>query len=48
MTNSAPPEPQDRETEQKILDAARSVFIRRGTAGARMRSEEHTSELQSL
>jgi AcrR family transcriptional regulator len=26
----------DRETEQRILDAARSVFIRRGTAGARM------------
>lgn len=26
----------DRETEQKILDAARTVFIRRGTAGARM------------
>src|SRR3954464_15426129 len=28
--------PKDRETEQKILDAARSVFIRRVTAGARM------------
>jgi TetR/AcrR family transcriptional regulator len=26
----------DGETEQKILDAARAVFIRRGTAGARM------------
>jgi len=26
----------DRATEQKILDAARTVFIRRGTAGARM------------
>jgi AcrR family transcriptional regulator len=26
----------DRETEQRILDAARTVFIRRGTAGARM------------
>jgi AcrR family transcriptional regulator len=26
----------DRETEQRILDAARAVFIRRGTAGARM------------
>ncbi len=26
----------DGETEQKILDAARDVFIRRGTAGARM------------
>ncbi|CAN5904167.1 hypothetical protein BH11GEM2_BH11GEM2_12570 [soil metagenome] len=31
---SAPPN--DRETEQKILDAAKLVFIRRGTAGARM------------
>ncbi len=29
-------QPKDGETEQKILDAARSVFIRRGTAGARM------------
>src|SRR5205809_1718747 len=26
----------DGDTEQRILDAARSVFIRRGTAGARM------------
>ncbi|HEU4994515.1 MAG TPA: helix-turn-helix domain-containing protein [Gemmatimonadaceae bacterium] len=26
----------DRETAQRILDAARAVFIRRGTAGARM------------
>src|SRR5687768_7583830 len=26
----------DRETEQRILDAARVVFVRRGTAGARM------------
>src|SRR3954471_24176897 len=26
----------DGETEQRILDAARAVFIRRGTAGARM------------
>lgn len=26
----------DRESEQRILDAARAVFIRRGTAGARM------------
>lgn len=31
----APPRT-DRETEQRILDAARAVFIRRGTAGARM------------
>jgi len=28
---------QDRETEQRILEAARKVFIRRGTAGARMK-----------
>lgn len=27
---------QDTETEQRILDAARTVFIKRGTAGARM------------
>src|SRR5918997_1719345 len=26
----------DRDTEQRILEAARVVFIRRGTAGARM------------
>jgi len=26
----------DRDTEQRILDAARRVFVRRGTAGARM------------
>ena len=26
----------DRDTEQRILDAAHVVFIRRGTAGARM------------
>ena len=30
------PRADDRETEQRILDAARAVFIRRGTAGARM------------
>lgn len=29
-------QPVDRETELKILDAARNVFVRRGTAGARM------------
>jgi AcrR family transcriptional regulator len=32
---SAPPE-SDPDTEQRILDAAHAVFIRRGTAGARM------------
>ncbi|HXI29749.1 MAG TPA: helix-turn-helix domain-containing protein, partial [Vicinamibacterales bacterium] len=26
----------DRDTEQRILDAAHAVFVRRGTAGARM------------
>src|SRR4030095_1411114 len=26
----------DRDTEQRILDAAHAVFLRRGTAGARM------------
>src|SRR6476646_2569253 len=30
------PAPHDGETEQRILDAARAVFVRRGTAGARM------------
>lgn len=33
----APSKPKaDRETQQRILDAARAVFVRRGTAGARM------------
>ncbi|MEP6990633.1 MAG: TetR family transcriptional regulator [bacterium] len=36
MAKRVEPAPTDRETQQKILDAARSVFIRRGTAGARM------------
>ncbi len=31
-----PPDTHDRETEERILDAARTVFLRRGTAGARM------------
>ena len=31
-----PPAARDRDTEQRILDAAHSVFVRRGTAGARM------------
>lgn len=30
------PRPREAATEQKILDAARAVFLRRGTAGARM------------
>jgi TetR/AcrR family transcriptional regulator len=30
------PPPQDADTEQRMLDAAHAVFIRRGTAGARM------------
>lgn len=32
----APPPPADGDTEQRILDAAHVVFVRRGTAGARM------------
>ena len=32
----APPPAIDRDTEQRILDAAHTVFVRRGTAGARM------------
>ena len=35
MINEKVATPVDRETELKILDAARSVFIRRGTAGAK-------------
>jgi AcrR family transcriptional regulator len=33
---AAPPPARDRDTEQRILDAAHTVFVRRGTAGARM------------
>ena len=33
---SRAPRAPDRETEQRILDAARAVFVRKGTAGARM------------
>jgi AcrR family transcriptional regulator len=33
---AARPRRRDRQSEQRILDAARAVFIRRGTAGARM------------
>src|SRR5207253_2047360 len=33
---SAPSRKKSEDTEAKILEAARSVFIRRGTAGARM------------
>ena len=36
MENESDAPPVDRETELKILDAARNVFVRRGTAGARM------------
>src|SRR2546425_6419578 len=32
----SPAPPRDRDTEARILDAAHSVFVRRGTAGARM------------
>ena len=32
----ATPASRDRDTEQRILDAAHAVFVRRGTAGARM------------
>src|SRR5438034_11098544 len=31
-----PAVPRDRDTEGRILDAAHAVFVRRGTAGARM------------
>ncbi len=33
---AAAPPARDRDTEQRILDAAHAVFVRRGTAGARM------------
>ena len=35
------PAARDRDTEQRILDAARVVFVRRGTAGARMQEIAH-------
>lgn len=35
------PEARDGATEQRILDAARDVFVRRGTAGARMAEIAH-------
>lgn len=35
-TAKSPPSVPDSDTESRILDAARRVFIRRGTAGARM------------
>lgn len=33
---AAPAGPDDRDTERRILDAARRIFVRRGSAGARM------------
>ncbi|HEY9013546.1 MAG TPA: TetR/AcrR family transcriptional regulator, partial [Gemmatimonadales bacterium] len=33
--NSTPPPPDDRETRERILDAAHAVFLRKGTAGSR-------------
>jgi AcrR family transcriptional regulator len=36
MAKRLRPQKNDQQTEEKILDAARAVFIRRGTAGARM------------
>ena len=35
-TSAAPAVQHDRHTEQRILDAAHTIFVRRGTAGARM------------
>jgi AcrR family transcriptional regulator len=35
-SNIVPPAPLDADTESRILDAAHAVFMRRGTAGARM------------
>jgi TetR/AcrR family transcriptional regulator len=35
-SRGAKPSPPDRRTEERILDAAHTVFVRRGTAGARM------------
>jgi TetR/AcrR family transcriptional regulator len=35
-SDDAPPMPLDADTETRILDAAHAVFMRRGTAGARM------------
>src|SRR5262245_15403101 len=36
VRRTAAPQERDRDTEQRILDAAHAVFVRRGTAGARM------------
>lgn len=36
MTKVTDEQPPDRDTEERILSAARTVFVRRGTAGARM------------
>ena len=37
----------DRDTEQRILDAAHAVFLRRGTAGARMQEIAKEAEVNS-
>src|SRR4029434_316228 len=37
----------DRDTEQRILDAAHAVFLRRGTAGARMQEIAKEADVNS-
>lgn len=39
------PPPPDSDTEQRILDAAHTVFVRRGTAGARMQEIADEAEV---
>mgnify|MGYP001111308001 CR=1 FL=1 len=41
LTMQKPSEPIDDQTETRILRAARAVFVRRGTAGARMQEIAH-------
>src|SRR5512132_1105509 len=36
MAKTTRPQTNDKDTEERILQAARTVFLRRGTAGARM------------
>jgi TetR/AcrR family transcriptional regulator len=41
LPEHAAPPTHDRDTEHRILEAARTVFVRRGTAGARMQEIAH-------
>lgn len=45
MTKTTPNPPRDGETERRILDAAHAVFLRAGTAGARMQEIADEAEV---